>query len=100
MNQEQSRELVDKTFRNDFDRAKFVEFIGELLRNGLDTSENFGPLQTDIQGDFRYKYRERIKSYEKVGTYADSLDILIVELQRSVTLQRGRMTLREFAADY
>ncbi len=100
MNQEQARQLVDTTFRSDFDRAKFVEFIGELLRDDLNTTENFAPLQTDVQGDFRYKHHERIESFEKIGSYTDSLDVLIVRLHRGVTLQRGRTSLREFSADY
>ena len=100
MNQEQARQLVDETFRNDFDRPRFNEFIGELLRDDLDTAENFAPLQTDVQGDFRYKHHERIETYEKIGSYAETLDILIVKLHSGVTLQRGRTTLREFSADY
>ena len=100
MNQEQARRLVDETLGNDFDREKFIEFAGELLRDDLDTSENFLPLRNDVQGDFRYKRHERIETYEKIGSYARQLDILIIKLHRNVTLQRGRTTLREFAADY
>jgi len=100
MNLDQARRLVDETLGNDFNRTKFIEFAGELLRDDLDASENFSPLRTDAQGDFRYKHHERIESYEKIGSCADALDVLIIKLHRNVTLQRGRTSLREFAADY
>lgn len=100
MNQDQARRLVDETLGNDFNQAKFVEFARELLRDGLETGGNFSPLRTNVQGDFRYKHHERIESYEKIGSFVGSLDVLIVKLHRAVTLQRGRTTLREFAADY
>ena len=48
MNQEQARQLVDTTFRNDFDRAKFVEFIGELLRDDLDEDAGDWAFERDV----------------------------------------------------
>jgi type I restriction-modification system DNA methylase subunit len=100
MNIQNGRDLVDETFHNDFEPSNFAKFITNLLGEGLDRSENFSPLTTNTQGDFHYKYNERIESYEKIGSFADNLDVLIVKLQRGITLQRGRTTLREFAADY
>lgn len=100
MNQLQAQQLVNKTFGNDFTAANFVEFISELTHGELNKASAFSPLPTDVQDNFRYKYHERIESYEKIGSYADTLDVLIVKLRRGVTLQRGRTTLREFSADY
>lgn len=100
MNPDQARQLVDTTFQNDFDRSRFRVFISSLLDGALDTAESFDALSTETQGVFHYKHHERIKSYEKVGSFQGDLDVLIVELQRGVTLQKGRTTLREFAADY
>lgn len=99
MNPEQSHKLVKQTFQADFDRQRFVEFIDKLLKR-VDFSKQF--MQSGL--NIRRAFIDKVNSFERVGQYTDSdgkkIDILIVNLKRDITLERGRTGLRNFAADY
>lgn len=96
----EARILVEKTFEADFDRDKFREFIDRLLKD-VNYAKAFSPLTGQV---IRQAFREKVSSYERICqfTTADNkiLDILIVNLKRDTTLERGRTGLRNFAADY
>lgn len=100
MNREQARSLVEKTFKHSFDRLRFLQFTQELL-NHLDTSK-----QKRWPGDASSKeaFKDKIDSYERLGSYRDpngeEIDVLAIHLKKETTLERGRTSLRNFAADY
>ncbi len=98
MDKNTARQLVKKTFQNPFDKGSFVYFIKNLL-NEIDESKAF-----HTRGYVHKKYRDKIKTYERIGTYTDlennKIDILIVYLQKEGSIDRARTTLRNFASDY
>jgi cation diffusion facilitator CzcD-associated flavoprotein CzcO len=100
MNQEQARKLIRETFQNDFSKDRFVSFIKEFL-NDFDESKK----TPQISGQYiRAAFRERIANYERVGQFTDrngkKIDVLVINLHRQTTLERGRIGLRTFIADY
>lgn len=100
MNPEQARNLVEKTFKHSFDRVRFLQFAQELL-NHLDTSR-----QKRWSGNVSSKdaFKDKINHYERLGSYRDpngeDIDVLVIHLKKETTLERGRTSLRNFAADY
>ncbi len=100
MNPEQAHNLVEKTFKHSFDRARFLQFAQELL-NHLDISK-----QKRWSGNVSSKdaFKEKINHYERLGSYRDpngeDIDVLVIHLKKEATLERGRTSLRNFAADY
>jgi hypothetical protein len=100
MNEQQARDLVEKTFEADFDREQFGEFISQLLKSA-DFSKATGLLKGQV---ITRAFQEKIRSYERIAQFTDvdgnKIDILIVNLRKDSTLERGRTSLRNFAADY
>lgn len=100
MRAEQARNLVVETFTQPFDRARFSRFAQNLL-NHLDTSK-----QKRWSGNVSSKeaFKDKINHYERLGSYEDpngeKIDVLAIYLKRETTLERGRTSLRNFAADY
>lgn len=99
MNPDQAQKLVKQTFQADFDRERFRGFIDRLLK-----TVNFEKHFTQSGFNIRRAFLDKVNSFERVGQYTDSegkkIDILIVNLKKDVTLERGRTGLRNFAADY
>lgn len=99
MNESLANNLVRRTFENDFDRQQFGEFINRLLKNA-----NFSKQFTQSGGNVRQAFRDKISSFERVAQFTDvdgnKIDILVVNLKRDSTIERGRTSLRNFAADY
>lgn len=101
MNPEQAKKLVIDTFRNKFEKNQFLLFNRDLL-NHLDDSEARRLRQA---GPYIKKaFQDKIRSFERLGTYTDpkgqTLDVLIVNLQKETTLERARTFQRNFVADY
>ena len=98
-NPQESRDLIKRTFENDFSHDRFHRFIDQLLKNA-DFSKNF--LQSG--GNVRRAFRDKVSSFERIAQFMDvdgnKIDILIVNLKRDTTIERGRTSLRNFAADY
>ncbi len=98
MTTKEAQQLVQKTFQNPFDKDRFVYFIKNLV-NEIDESKTF-----HVRGYVHEKYRDKVKTYERVGTYTDpkdnKIDILIVYLQKESSIDRARTTLRNFVGDY
>ncbi|MFO7950521.1 MAG: hypothetical protein R6U36_09150 [Candidatus Fermentibacteraceae bacterium] len=97
MNKQQARRIITETFENPFDKGRFNGFIKNLL-NRID------------EGSFIYKgnyipdaYKQYIKSLERIGKFSDgenSLDILVITLQKETSLERARTMQRNFIAWY
>jgi type I restriction-modification system DNA methylase subunit len=99
MNPEQARDCVEKTFRQQFDENRFLYFIRNLV-NTLDESK-----RAQFTGNYvKRAFSEQVGHYLRLGTYKDPrgdlVDILVINLRRETTLARGRVTLRNFVADY
>lgn len=94
----EARQLVQKTFQNPFDKGQFIYFIKNLV-NEIDESKAF-----HARGYVHEKYRGKVKTYERLGTYTDpesnKIDILVVYLQKESSIDRARTTLRNFVGDY
>src|SRR5215813_2283700 len=101
MDSEQAKRLVSDTFRNRFEKSQFLLFVRNLL-NHLDDSDSRRLRQAGPY--IKRAFQDRIKSLERLGTYSDpdgnKLDVLLINLQRETTLERGRTSLRNFVADY
>ncbi len=100
MNEQQARDLVQKTFEATFDRQRFGEFISQLLKSA-DFLKATGLLKGQV---ITRAFQEKVRSYERIAQFTDidgkKIDILIVNLYNNSTLERARTSLRNFAADY
>ncbi|MCG2688566.1 BREX-1 system adenine-specific DNA-methyltransferase PglX [Candidatus Parcubacteria bacterium] len=98
MTTKEAQQLVQKTFQNSFDKNRFVYFIKNLL-NEIDESK-----KKHFRGYVHEKYKDKIKTYERIGTYTDTesnkIDILIVYLRKKGSIDQARTTLRNFVGDY
>ena len=98
MNKQQAREIIKNTFENSFDKARFINFIKNLL-NGIDESKAF-----HAHGDVKEMFRAVIKTYERIGTYnspkGEKIDIIVAYLQKGYSLDHARSTQRNFAGRY
>lgn len=94
-----AQDLVLQTFESDFDRHQFGEFINRLLKNA-DFSKQF----SQSGGNVRQAFRDKVSGFERIAQFTDidgnKIDVLIVNLKRGSTIDRGRTSLRNFAADY
>jgi len=99
MNLDEPRRLVRNTFESDFDSYNFKNFIGKLLKN-----VNFNKTFQQSGGNIRRAFQDKVSSFERIGQFTDpnakTADILVVNLKKETTLERGRTSLRNFAADY
>ena len=91
--------LIDQTFDQAFDHNTFALFIRNLLGD-IDESKGFSVGRAQIKKAFS----EHIVSYRRLASYTDpvgeTLDILIVKLERETALDRARTMQRNFVADY
>jgi len=99
MDKQAAAKIIRDTFQNPFDKRQFVHFVKNLL-NRIDETKAF-----HIQGHYvPESFRDYVKSYERIGTYADpqdnKIDILAVYLQKESALERARTTQRNFVARY
>jgi type I restriction-modification system DNA methylase subunit len=99
MNQEQARNLVRQALTQSFDKARFRNFVLELL-NEFDESKAFTSNKTYIKDAFK----EHVERFERLGTYTstdnEKLDVLIVHLTKQSKLERARTAIRNFVADH
>ncbi len=98
MNKVQARILIESTFEQPFEKGRFLHFIREFL-NHIDERKAF-----HARGDVKEMFRKVIKTYERLGTYTDpdgkKIDIIIAYLQKNVSIDRARVTQRNFAGRY
>ncbi len=91
--------LIDQTFDQAFNRDRFTLFIRNLLGD-IDESKGFNVGRRRIKRAFS----DHIVSYSRLASFTDpegeTLDILIVKLERETALDRARTMQRNFVADY
>ena len=97
MNKEQARNLVRQTLTKSFDKARFRNFVLELL-NEFDELKALPPMDYS-------KTRSHVGALcERLGTYTspeeEKLDVLVVHLTDQSKLERARTALRNFVADH
>src|SRR5438552_16914214 len=99
MNQDQAPNLVRQTLTEAFDKARFRNFVLELL-NQFDESKAFTSNKTYIKDAFK----NHVERFERLGTYTspdnEKLDVLIVHLTKRSKLERARTAIRNFVADH
>jgi type I restriction-modification system DNA methylase subunit len=99
MDRSQATALVRETFTERFDETRFRQFVRNLV-NHLDESTRL-----QFSGNLiKRAFAEQVGHYSRIGTYTDPrgerVDVLVIHLRRDTTLGRGRVTLRNFVADY
>jgi hypothetical protein len=97
MEKQQAQRIIRETFENSFDKNRFILFIKNLFN-------------TINEERFTYRgnyipdaYKQYIKLLERIGKFTDgenSIDILIVTLQKETSLERARTMQRNFIAWY
>lgn len=97
MDKQQGRKTIAETFEKPFDKGRFTGFVRNLLNHIEDASFTY-------QGVYiPEKFRPYIKTLERIGKFSDgenSLDILVITLQKETSLERARTMQRNFIAWY
>ncbi len=96
MNIVQAREFVGEVFKSSFDRNRYKKFI----RNILNSYDEVSVLYKD---ELPSQFRPYIKSIEKIGSYksaSDSLDVLIVQMNKECSVAGARVAQRNAIAWY
>jgi hypothetical protein len=97
MNIEQARKVIGDTFKHGFDDSRFLYFIRNLLNHLDESKRQTWTLKKDA-------FKDYVNHFTRLGTYNDPdgefVDVLVIHLRRDTTLARGRVTLRNFVADY
>ena len=98
MQKEAARKLIQDTLEGGFDKDKFKKFTKELLNHLEDAPFTY-------RGEYIYKdFRDSVKTLERIGKYEDSdgkkIDVLIVNLLKTPSLERARSKQRNFVAKY
>lgn len=88
--------IIIETFEQPFEIEQFDLFIRNLL-NGVEPRDNNFKLIPQAYDDF-------IKSYKRIGKYVDPetniIDILVVKLEKTTSVERARTAQRNFIARY
>jgi len=97
MNKQQAQQIIRVTFENSFNKNGFAGFIKNLLNRIDDAPFTY-------QGNYiPDAYKQYIKTLERVGKFSDgqnSIDILVITLQKETSLERARTMQRNFIAWY
>ena len=97
MNKQQAQEIIRETFESPFDKSGFTNFIKNLLNRIDDAPFTY-------QGKYiPDAYKQYIKTLERIGKFSDgenSVDILVITLQKETSLERARTMQRNFIAWY
>jgi len=97
MDKQQAQQIIRETFESAFDKSRFTRFIKNLL-NGIEDAP------FTYQGKYiPDAYKQYIKTLERIGKFSDgenSIDILVITLQKETSLERARTMQRNFIAWY
>jgi len=97
MNREQARDLIQRTFTQKFDKARFLNFIRNLLNHVDET-------KATSWNSIKNAFEDHVQRYERLGTYhtpnKESVDLLVVFLTNESKLERARTAIRNFVADH
>ena len=97
MDKQQAQEIVRDTFESSFNKSSFIGFIKNLLNRIDDAPFTY-------QGNYiPDAYKQYIKKLERIGKFSageNSVDILVITLQKKTSLERARTMQRNFVAWY
>ena len=97
MDKHQAQKIIRDTFESPFDKNGFTGFIKNLLNRIDDAPFTY-------QGNYiPDAYKQSIKTLERIGKFNDgenSIDILVITLQKETSLERARTMQRNFIAWY
>ena len=97
IDKQQAQELIKETFESPFDKSSFTNFIKNLFNRIDDAPFTY-------QGSYiPDAYKQYIKTLERIGKFSDgenSIDILVITLQKETSLERARTMQRNFIACY
>jgi len=97
MNKQQAQQIIRDIFEDSFDKNCFAGFIKNLLNRIEDAPFTY-------KGNYIPEaYRQYIKTLERIGKFSDgenSIDILVITLQKETSLERARTMQRNFIAWY
>ncbi|MHB8278811.1 MAG: hypothetical protein ACYDIA_14325 [Candidatus Humimicrobiaceae bacterium] len=102
MEKTRAQDIIKNVFENKFDKAKFTNFIIDLL------NVNLKELISETAADFKGKYipgifNQCIDSCQLISKYESDnklIDILVINLKKETSLDRARTMQRNFAAWY
>jgi hypothetical protein len=100
MQREAAKKLIRDTFEQPFNKEQFTSFAKNLL-NHLEPA----PFPRPRSGQMIFEdFRSHIASFDRIGKYTDSdgnkLDVLVVNLSKTSSVDRARATQRKFVAKY
>jgi len=99
MNRDQAYTLVCQTFAQAFDKARFRNFVINLLNQIDETKSSIWNRQY-----IKDAFKDHVSRYERLGAYTsddrEKVDVLIVYLTNESKLERARTALRNFVADH
>ena len=97
MDENSAKNLLKKTFKNEFDLNNYIDFLTEL----------FGKINIDVKDQFAYLKKGVKKDANKflvLGSYRDSLgdliDLYVIELTRESSVDKARTLQRNLVASY
>ena len=97
MDENSAKNLLKKTFKNEFDLNNYIDFLTEL----------FGKINIDVNDQFAYLKKGVKKDTNKflvLGSYRDSLgdliDLYVIELTRESSVDKARTLQRNLVASY
>ncbi len=100
MQREAAKKLIRDTFEQPFNKDQFAVFAKNLL-NHMESA----PFPRPRTGQMIFEdFRSHIASFDRIGKYTDSdgnkLDVLVVNLSKTSSVDRARATQRKFVAKY
>jgi TaqI-like C-terminal specificity domain/Eco57I restriction-modification methylase len=97
MERNQAIALVRETFTARFDESRFTLFVRNLVNHLDESKKQVWTLKKEA-------FKDYVNHFTRLGTYSDPrgehVDVLVIHLRKETTLARGRVTLRNFVADY
>ena len=99
MEQSVAVRLLTETLQRPFDEAQFRQLARNLV-NDLDESKGL-----TVQGNYiKDAYKSQVRQYKRIGQYVDpaenTIDVVVVRLHQSLSLDRARTMQRNFIAQY
>lgn len=94
MNKEAAIHLLEDTFGDSFNKERFSKFIKEVFNNLDLTPKNWSVWN---------EYKDYIDSLDLLGTYEykkHTIDVLVVKLKKSTSIEKARTMQRNFVAKY
>jgi len=99
MKRDEAKRLIQETFENPFDRARFARFASEIF-NTLELT----PTTRQAGNQLPDAYKDRVQSMERIGKYHDpegmSIDVLVVKLIKPSSVWNARTMQRNFVSRY